>query len=62
MDKLTRQRKKAGKLGGSATSRAKRKASAANGALGGRTDYDANSAAYAIVGEAAKLTQQPARR
>jgi hypothetical protein len=61
MDKLTRQRKKAGKLGGSATTRAKRKASAANGALGGRIDYDPNTAAFAIVGEAERLTRQPQR-
>jgi hypothetical protein len=62
MDKLTRQRKKAGKLGGSATTRAKRKASAANGSLGGRPDYDPNTAAFAIVGEAERLTQRPQGR
>lgn len=63
MDKLTRQRTKAGKLGGSVTSRAKTRAAKANATLGGRpAKLDPNVAAHAIVAAAERLTQQPARR
>lgn len=61
MDKRTlkRQRKKAGAIGGSATTRAKRLASQANGETGGRiAKLDPNEGAFAIVAAAERLTQQ----
>lgn len=63
MDKLTRQRKKAGAIGGSATSRAKRRAVRANGKAGGRpAKLDPNEGAFAIVAEAERLTRRLPQR